>query len=600
MADQEKKMTKYDLKQQRRQEGEKENGGIKLLGIACAAFLVFCIGVFAFQTYQNQQEKKATYVTIGEHEIKKAEYDYYFNSGMNTMYSYYGSYLNYMGLDLTQDLSTQYYSETMTWKDYFDEQAVLQLQQVYALADEAEANGFEYDSTEEVNEFVETLENASASVGYKTSDYLKASYGNFATMKEIKTFVERDAYSGAYYESISDATEVTDEEITEYYEANKNMYDSVDYLVCTIEADIPEAELEGETAEVKTDETVVAETEIAEETAAETEETAEEAETVAESETEAETLSEAEQAELDAKQQELTDAAMEDAERRANEMLGKITDEASFEALAAEYATDAEEVRKEGIKKASVSPMSAETWLFDSTRQAGDKTVIEYTAGNAYYVVYFLDRYLDESKTVDVRHILIPFETVETTEEMTEDEIAAAEEEAKAEALATAEGIYDEWQEGEATEDSFAALAEAHSTDTGSNTNGGLYEAVAKGEMVEAFNDWIFDEGRVPGDSDIVETEYGYHIMYYVADNEVAWKLDIDSTLRNEKMNEYVTALIEPYEVVDENKNIAYLHADETAAGTDGETAVETESETTVETAAESAEETIVETETEE
>jgi len=61
-----------------------------------------------------------------------------------------------------------------------------------------------------------------------------------------------------------------------------------------------------------------------------------------------------------------------------------------------------------------------------------------------------------------------------------------------------------------------------------------------------------------------------------------------------------VTALIEPYEVVDENKNIAYLHADETAAGTDGETAAETESETTVETAVESAEETTVETETEE
>ena len=103
MADQEKKMTKYDLKQQRRQEEKKDGGSIKLLGFACVAFLAFCIGVFAFQTFQSQKEKSATYVTIGEHEIKKAEYDYYFYGAVNTLYSYYGTYLNYMGLDLTQD-----------------------------------------------------------------------------------------------------------------------------------------------------------------------------------------------------------------------------------------------------------------------------------------------------------------------------------------------------------------------------------------------------------------------------------------------------------------------------------------------------------------
>ena len=86
MADQEKKLTKYDLKQQRRKETKSDNGGVKLLGFACLAFLAFCIGVFAFQTYKNQQEKSATYVTIGEHEIKKAEYDYYFYSSSNAIY----------------------------------------------------------------------------------------------------------------------------------------------------------------------------------------------------------------------------------------------------------------------------------------------------------------------------------------------------------------------------------------------------------------------------------------------------------------------------------------------------------------------------------
>ena len=80
----EKKMTKYDLKQQRRQEEKKDNGGIKLLGFACAAFLAFCIGVFGFQTYQNQQIQNETYVMIGEHEVKKAEYDYYIQQGLES------------------------------------------------------------------------------------------------------------------------------------------------------------------------------------------------------------------------------------------------------------------------------------------------------------------------------------------------------------------------------------------------------------------------------------------------------------------------------------------------------------------------------------
>lgn len=565
MADQEKKMTKYDLKQQRRQEEKKDNGGIKLLGFACAAFLAFCIGVFGFQTYQNQQIKNETYVMIGEHEVKKAEYDYYFYSGVNTMYSYYGTYLNYMGLDLSQDFSTQQYSETMTWQDYFDEQAILQLKQVYALEDEAKANGFEYDAAADVNTFVDELEAAAASVGYTTADYIKASYGNFATMKEVKTFVERDRVVSAYYDSVYDDIEVTDEEISTYYEENKDNYDSVDYLVCTIEADIPSEE---------TEEVIVEET--AETNKAKTEE---------ESETEAETLSEEEQAEIEAQEQAIIDAAMAEAKTAADDMLAKITDEASFEILSADYVSNADvEVRKENIKKSVVASSELATWLFDGVRKAGDKTVIEYEADNSYYVVYFLDRYLDESKTVDVRHILVPFEAVETTEEMTEDEIAAAEAEAKEAALVKAEEIYEGWLDGDATEEGFAELANEHSTDTGSNTNGGLYEAVAKGEMVAAFNDWIFDDARKTGDSDIVETEYGYHIMYYVADNDVAWKLDVDGVLRGNKMNEEVSALMETYEVVDENKNIAYLHAvDETVVETTVETTEETE-EATAET----------------
>ena len=78
-----------------------------------------------------------------------------------------------------------------------------------------------------------------------------------------------------------------------------------------------------------------------------------------------------------------------------------------------------------------------------------------------------------------------------------------------------AQSLLDEWKVGEHTEDSFAFLAAENSADTGSASNGGLYEEVYPGQMVDAFDAWCFDAARQPGDTGIVKTEYGYHVMYF-------------------------------------------------------------------------------------
>ena len=63
--------------------------------------------------------------------------------------------------------------------------------------------------------------------------------------------------------------------------------------------------------------------------------------------------------------------------------------------------------------------------------------------------------------------------------------------------------------------------------------------------MVTAFNDWCFDESRQPGDHAIVETEYGYHIMYFVENEGLSYRTDIKDTLLAEDYNEYLTGLKE-------------------------------------------------------
>ena len=137
-----------------------------------------------------------------------------------------------------------------------------------------------------------------------------------------------------------------------------------------------------------------------------------------------------------------------------------------------------------------------------------------------------------DTKSVDVRHILIYPEGADGTNIFTEefsDEAWAAGEE-------TAKAILEEFLAGEQTVDAFAALAEKNSQDPGSNQNGGLYEGVTEGEMVAAFNDWCFDPERQVGDTGIVKTEYGYHVMYFCGSSPL-WKQYVESDFVTEKAN---------------------------------------------------------------
>lgn len=125
----------------------------------------------------------------------------------------------------------------------------------------------------------------------------------------------------------------------------------------------------------------------------------------------------------------------------------------------------------------------------------------------------------DGSYVVDVRHILVLPEgaTVETirTETFSEEAWEAG--------RVKAQAILDAWKAGETTEERFAALANEHSADPGSNTNGGLYTQIAVGDMVKEFEEWCFDSQRKAGDVDLVKTDLGYHIMYFSGRGEELW-----------------------------------------------------------------------------
>ena len=58
--------------------------------------------------------------------------------------------------------------------------------------------------------------------------------------------------------------------------------------------------------------------------------------------------------------------------------------------------------------------------------------------------------------------------------------------------------------------------------------------------MVTNFENWCYDETRVPGDYGIVETEYGYHLMYFVGNTEMNYRdYIITNVMRKEDIQKW-------------------------------------------------------------
>jgi hypothetical protein len=237
---------------------------------------------------------------------------------------------------------------------------------------------------------------------------------------------------------------------------------------------------------------------------------------------------------------------------------------------------NAKSTRQEKVQYANVTAAIRE-WVTASERKAGDIALIpsEYTSHNhadgeectgdndtksvsGYYVVLFEGKDDNLTELVNVRHILVSYEGG-TTDETTGTTTYSDEEKAKAKAAA--EEILAAFEAGEKTEEAFAALATEKTTDPGSKENGGLYENVYPGQMVTAFNDLCFDAARATGDTAIVETEYGCHVMYFVGNSGMTYRdFMIESGLRNADLSAWETGLIEAAEL--EVLNTKYVRTD--------------------------------------
>lgn len=424
--------------------------------------------------------------TIGETKVTPGQFSYYYTRAYNAI----AEEASTNGFDTSKAPDEQYTKDAdgseVLWSDIITENALSAAQQTVAYYNAAVEAGITLseDQEKELNETIVAYKEQAQSSGVSFNAYLKSQYGPGFNEKDFTEQLRMEIITQNFGDDKIDeiTNSISDEEIEKEYKANQKMYDYADVRYYTVSTK-KLTKNDGETDEA-----------------------------------------------FNARQAEENKKATE----TANAILAKITDDNTFiEAVKETNKTETDSTRKiiaatYTTLQSAVSEDGAD-WVFEAGRKAGDKTVI--TGESASYIIYCIKPQYN-GNSVNVRHCLVAFEA-EDENNVTDDEKKAAHKKASDLLAGLGENF---------TKEDFAAMATENTADSGSASTGGLYENIRiSGSFVEPFETWSFDPARKVGDTGIIETEYGYHIMYFESNNtdDLDWKNSILVVKGNEKLSEF-------------------------------------------------------------
>ena len=518
---------------------KKEEKKLKVYTASFWVVIALCVCLVAGMALRNPvigvTRNVTNAVVVGDHQLDAVELNYFYIDSINNYLNNYGSYLQYFMEDPSKPIGEQYYDaeSKTTWADEFLRMALDSAKSNYAMYDAAVKAGYTLpeDEQKELDSLAADLKAAAKSYGYATAGgYLKAMYGAGASLSSYKAYCKITTLASSYYNAYTADLKAsyTDSDLREYeadkkYEYNSYTYDSHYMNV--------ESYKEGGTKDDSGNVTYSAEEIAAAEAALKKD---------------AESLAIAENNTAEA-----LNAAI-----KALEQSKQSATATSDEATKYSTCTNNDDVLYSSINSA------VQEWIRDEARKDGDIAALPYTTSSTdadgktvdtlkgYYVVIYHSSNDNAYALKDVRHILVSYEGGTTNDSGTTTYSDAE----KAAAKEKAEAILKEWTEGKATEESFGELAHEKSTDTGSKENGGLYEAVYPGQMVAPFENWCYEEGRKAGDTGIVQTDYGYHVMYFSGDNEVNYRdYMVTNDLLSADIEKWQTALNDAMKVTENN-----------------------------------------------
>ncbi len=548
--------------------------------IAIVVVIAIAAGIAGFAVSNSGMlERGKVAFKAGETEVTMAEYSYYYNSVFNNYFqysyqydSYYGQGMGkmYTGYDYSVAPDQQAYPqeiegiENPMFTDFFDFSARESIKLVKSAKLYAAENNITLDEDDykRVDEAMTQFEETAKSGNYSLAAYLRAYFGKGMTPSLLKQICEEQVLNEKVQEvKLAEFTDsYTDKQVEKEYKDKPNLYGAVSLRNYVIKA---------ETVKVKAEEEGAEDTE------------------------------------------EVTKETMAAAKTKAESFVARVKGGESFKDVASAFEKLAGSEKYAELKSddsltlmadANYSDLSYSSsdekfldWAIDEKTEEGETYIVENKdEGYTVYMMVEPIHHTPDVKTYDVRHILLEFpEEKEAEEKTAEGEDAAEEtteaadekEEVEVELLNPADydvtvdidvdlattkdkALYKEAQDilatylaGDKTEDAFAELAKKHSEDSNAE-EGGIYEDVPQGQMVAEFENWSFAEGRKAGDVGIVETTYGYHIMYAVSEVEVTtWADTIKNDLAGVEYNEFAEKL-----AADEKVAITDEQADNLAA----------------------------------
>ena len=514
-------LTEKQLKQQ------KEDKKLRATSIAFVAIMLVialvAVTVLSVRGVNNSGiiDRNTQAAVVGDRELNSVQVNYYFTDYVMNMYNqWYSSYGNnttvyamLMGLDVGLPLNEQVYNEetNQTWADYLLNEALNKAKSDYALYDLAMAEGFKLTEEQQasLDSSLSQLSLYAMYYGYNDVDnYLRANYGYGSNLKSYTEYSNIAAIANAYYNNYSDSLEYDDAAIRAYEKDKFDNFSSFSYHLYEVSRS---DYLTGGT-------------------------TGDDGKTT------------------------YSDAENEAALKAAEEVANKLAENKTVEKLDAAIA--ALEVNAEKENAASTACVDVmynrisnvfRDWIVSGDRVANDVTVIAKTTtstdadGNetktttGYYVILWQGRNDNLRPLANVRHLLVAFEGGTPNEDGTK----TYSDEEKNAAKSEAELLLQKWKDGEATEESFIELVKKNSDDSTAST-GGLFEDIHAGSAyVEGFLNWAIDADRKAGDAGVVETQYGYHVMYYVGDGKLTYRdYMITEELRSADLTEWYDGVI--------------------------------------------------------
>jgi hypothetical protein len=499
-----------------------------------AVLIISALALFIFSD-SGIMERNTVYVSSENFEVTGTMLPYYENLAYSSTFeNYYYTYYYYMyqndasqALSAAQQLMSQY-----TLADFFDS-AIATSKELVALAEEATAKGVKLD-----DEDMKDIEAALA-------EYSAASFGMGVKKKDLRKALELQALGSKYATQVTEEIEnsLTEADILAYVEQNKEGYYAADFLVYEFLAKAEDyaddavgytaaeqlidtyAEKLAKATDVDSFKKVIIEYEI---------------------EKSFDYLIENNKGALATPDKEISDAAkakiidntynvVVKGETAAESFTDNATYGAMFRNIAEGLVNTCNSAVAEVEQYASYDPHSEDetvVWLSADDTVAGSSKILDESTEDEYTKTVFVvteAMHLDASETKDVAHILI--KAAETADEAT-----------KAAAKAKAEDVLAQFKAGEQTLEQFEILAEVYNEDSGC-----VYEGTTEGKMVKNFNDWTFDEARKSGDTAVVETEYGYHVMFFIGDGEAPYYASAKESYTNDKYTLLIEELTAKY-----------------------------------------------------